>query len=133
MEKLDFERQNLRKFGLTLGTAFLIITLFIFLKHRHNVLPTLIISMVFFISALIVPDILKPIRTIWMGFASVLGWLNTRLILIVIFYLIFTPLGFVLKLWGFDLLDRNIEKDKESYWKRKEKRGPDFSDYERQF
>lgn len=133
MEKLDFARENLRKFAVTLGIVFLIVTLFILLRHKHNIFPTLIISMVFFMSALIIPDILKPIYIIWMSLAFVLGWLNTRLILFIIFYLISTPIGLVLKLLGFDLLDRKLEKDRETYWKRKEKGKPDFSDYERQF
>ena len=50
-----------------------------------------------------------------------LGWINTRLILFIIFYLVFTPIGLVMRLFGVDLLDKKIDKNKNSYWRRKEK------------
>lgn len=78
----------------------------------------------------------NPLRLLyksWMGLAAILAWVNTRLILLVIFYLVFTPLGLGLKLFGFDLLDRKIEKQKKSYWKKKSFTDFNPSDYERQF
>jgi hypothetical protein len=68
----------------------------------------------------------------WMRLAFILGWINTRIILFIIFYLIFTPIGIVLRIFGIDLLDRKIERDKESYWKKIEKKDM-HSDYQRQF
>lgn len=133
MEKLNLDKNNLRKFGITMGIAFLVITLFILTRHRHNILPTSIISAIFFILAFIMPVLLKPIYIFWMKLALVLSWINTRLILLIIFYLIFTPIGLVMMLFGIDLLERRIERNKESYWKEKEKRKFERLNYERQF
>lgn len=133
MEKLNFSKENLRKFGITMGIVFLLITLIIFIRHRYNILPTLIISLIFFVVGLISPVLLKPIYVIWMKLAFILSWINTRLILWIIFYLIFTPIGIVLRAFGVDLLDRRIEKDKGSYWKKKEKKVFSPLNYERQF
>jgi len=116
-----------------MGIAFLVITLVIFLRHRHNTLPTSIISAVFFILAFIAPSLLKPVYIFWMNLAFVLSWINTRLILLVIFYLIFTPVGLALRLFGVDLLDRKIDKHKESYWRKKEEKRFNPLNYERQF
>jgi hypothetical protein len=96
-------------------------------------MPTTVISGLFFILAFIAPGLLKPIYIFWMRLAFVLSWINTRLILSIIFYLIFTPVGLGMRLFGVDLLDRKIEKNKDSYWINKEKKEFNARDYERQF
>jgi len=133
MEKIRFDNKTLRKFGITMGIAFLAITLFILIRQDRSILPTFIISAIFFILALVTPILLKPIYIFWMKFAFVLSWINTRLISLIIFYLIFTPIGLAIRLFGVDLLERRIGKSKETYWKKKDERGFNPLDYERQF
>lgn len=133
MEKLNLDKNTLKKFGITMGIAFLVITLFILIRHRHSILVTSIALSIFFILAFVAPILLKPIYIFWMKLAFILGWINTRLILFIIFYLIFTPIGLVMRLLGVDLLDRRIDKEKESYWWEKEKRDSNPLDYERRF
>ena len=79
----------------------------------------------------ILSDLLKPVYKIWMRFASVLAWINTRIVLVVLFYLVFTPVGLAMRLFKIDLLERN--KIKESYWKEKEKIDFNPLNYERRF
>jgi len=133
MEKIKTDRLSLRKFGITMGIAFLAITFLILIRHKHSVLPTAVLSAGFFVLGFISPNLLKPIYIFWMGIAFVLGWINTRIILAVIFYLIFVPTGLIMKLLGKDLLDTKIDKNKDSYWKTREKKKLELSDYERQF
>jgi len=116
-----------------MGIVFLIITLFLLLRHKHNMLSTASVSILFFILALAAPLLLKPIYIFWMKLAFILGWFNTRLILFIIFYLIFTPIGLGMKLLGIDLLDRKIEKKKISYWIKKEITVFNPLNYQRQF
>ena len=133
MEKLKLDKSNLKKFGITMGIACLVITVLIFIRHRHSILPSSIICAIFFIFAFTIPSILKPIYVSWMRLAFILAWINTRLILFIVFYLIFTPLGLVMRLFGADLLERKIDKRKDSYWIKKEKKAFVSSDYDRQF
>lgn len=133
MERLNLDKKNLRKFGITMGVVFLVITLLIFIKHRYIAVSVSIISFLFFALALFIPRSLKLLYSLWMKFAFVLAWINTRLILFILFYLIFTPLGLSMKIFGADLLDRKIDKSRNSYWKKKEKKHFNLSDYERQF
>jgi len=133
MEKLRLDKKTLRKFGITMGIAFLIITLIILIRHKHSVIPTSIISATFLILAFVSPALLKPIYILWMRLAFILGWINTRLILFIIFYLVFTPIGLVMRLFRIDLLDRKIDKNKESYWRKKERSSFSPLNYERQF
>ena len=133
MEKLRLDKKTLRKFGITMGIAFLIITLIILIRHKHSVIPTSIISATFLILAFTLLDLLKPIYILWMRLAFILGWINTRLILFIIFYLVFTPIGIVMRLFSVDLLDRKIDKDKDSYWQKTIKKSFSRLNYEKQF
>jgi hypothetical protein len=133
MEKINLDKKSLRKFGITMGIAFLAITILILIRHRYSTLPTSIISLIFFLLAAIAPPLLKPIYISWMKLAFILSWINTRLILIIIFYLVFTPIGLVMRLFGADLLDRKIDKNKDSYWRKREKKAFNPADYERLF
>lgn len=133
MEKLDLTKNNLKKFGTIMGIVFLTITLFIFIKHKHLILFTSLITSIFFIVAFFIPTLLKPAYIFWMKLAVVLSWINTRIILIIIFYLIFTPIGLIMKLFKVDLLDRKLDKSIDSYWKERKKEDFNMSNYERLF
>jgi len=133
MEKLNLDISGLKKFGITMGIAFAIITLFILVRHRYSIFITSGISVLFFIFVFIMPNFLKPIYVSWMKLAFILGWINTRLILIIIFYLVLTPISIVIELLRIDLLDRRIDKDKNSYWHKKENQQFNILNYEKQF
>ena len=133
MEKLNLGPKNLKKFGITMAVAFAVITLIIFIRQRHSIIPYLSIAALFFISALTIPVVLKPVYIFWMKFAFVLSWINTRLILVIIFYLVFTPISLVLKLFRKDLLNRKIVINETTYWKKREESPDVKSLYQRQF
>ncbi|PIQ90412.1 MAG: hypothetical protein COV71_04105 [Candidatus Omnitrophica bacterium CG11_big_fil_rev_8_21_14_0_20_41_12] len=121
-----------KSFGITMGVAFLVISSILFFKHK-SVVAYVIVSAVFFLIAIVIPKLLKPLYIFWMRLALVLSWVNTRLILFLLFYLIFTPIGLIIKILRIDLLDRKIDKTKGTYWKDKEKKEFGLASYERQF
>ena len=63
---------------------------------------------------------MKPIHIGWMTLAFALGWFNTRLLLGIFFYLILTPIGVLMRLFGKDLLDQRIDKRATTYWKKRD-------------
>lgn len=130
MNRPDHSKSNLKKFGMTMGIAFSLITALIFLRHRHSIVPSAAVAAAFFLCTLFAWKALKPVYIVWMRLAFVLSWFNTRLILIIFFYLIFTPIGLIMRLFGTDLLDRRIQKQTPTYWKKKETAEVN---YERQF
>ena len=69
-----------------------------------------------FTSGLLLPEILKPFYILWMLLAHVLSWVNTRIILGLIFYLIFAPIALIMKMIKRDSLQRKIDKGASSYW-----------------
>jgi len=65
--------------------------------------------------ALAWPRSLTQIYRLWMTVGEVLGGINTRLILSVLFYLVFTPLGLYMRLRGTDPMRRTLAPEAESY------------------
>jgi hypothetical protein len=61
------------------------------------------------------PRSLTHVYRLWMRVGEVLGWINTRLILGAIFYLLFTPLGLYMRLRGQDPMRRTLAPEAESY------------------
>ena len=124
---------NLKKFGITMGTAFSVIGLLLLMRHKPAAPGAFAAAAAFFALAFLFPSVLRPVYIIWMKFASLLGWINTRIIFFLIFYLVFTPAGLVMRLFGKDPLDRKIDKKKTSYWLKKEKEEWSPVSHERQF
>ena len=79
------------------------------------------------------PVVLWPLERIWFYFALALGWLNTRILLSVVFYLLFTPTGGIMRLLGKDALQRKFRTSKETYWHDISDDEFDPENYERQY
>jgi hypothetical protein len=61
------------------------------------------------------PASLKPVYLGWMKFGNVMNWINTRLILGVMFYGIFLPIGLCMRLFGKDPMQRKLDETMPSY------------------
>ncbi len=128
----DIEIKKLKSFGITMAVAFIAIGGVLLLKRKDNLL-FVAASALFLLIAFIAPVLLSALYIFWMKLASVLSWINSRLILCLMFYLIFTPIGLILKLLRKDLLELKIDKAAETYWKKKEKKELGIVSYEKQF
>jgi len=120
---LDLSKKNLTKFAITIAIVFFVIGILIFWKGsaKENGYYLLTIAALFLVSGILMPKILSSVYKIWMGIAFTLGWFMTRLILSIMFYLIFTPIGVCIRLFGGDLLNKKFDRDTKSYWiKRKQ-------------
>jgi hypothetical protein len=62
-----------------------------------------------------VPPLSKLFHSVWMRFAFALGYINSRIILTIIYFLVFVPYGLISRLFGRDPLQLR-EKGKDSYW-----------------
>ena len=65
--------------------------------------------------ALLAPTTLRPVYTGWMKFGHAIGWFNTRLILGLVFFVIFFPVALVLKLLRKDPIARKLDDTAGSY------------------
>lgn len=65
------------------------------------------------------PRWLAPLFTTWMFLTFPIAWLFSTLLLAVVFYGLFTPLGLLFRLLGRDPLDRRWPADQNTYWQEK--------------
>jgi hypothetical protein len=75
--------------------------------------------------------LLRRLYAGWMRIARALAWVNTRALLTAVFYAIFTPVGVVRRLLGYDPMRRRFERETASYRVRREPR--DATHMERQY
>lgn len=133
IKNIKEDKTTLRKFGLTVGTVLLIVGIVLYLTGKSSSVVFGGAGVLLILFGLILPNILKPLNKIWMTLAVILGWFMSRVILIILFYLIITPIGFLLKIAGKDFLNLQTDNDKNSYWEKREKKVTEKIDYERQF
>lgn len=110
------ETKHLRSFGLIVGGIFAVIGVWPTVWHGQPLrLWSLIPGGLLLVLALAWPRSLTHVYRLWMTVGEVLGWINTRLILGGIFYLLFTPIGVGMRLRGKDPMRRTLAPEAESY------------------
>ncbi len=91
------------------------------------------VSVAFLAVGLVLPVLLTPIYFPWMWLARILAFINTHLLLGLVFYTLFTFIGLAMRLCGRDPLDRKLAPDQDSYWQRREQPLLSREHYLRQF
>jgi Saxitoxin biosynthesis operon protein SxtJ len=108
--------RELRKFGIMVGGIFCLIGLWPALfRGQPPRAWALIIGVLLLAPALTKPRLLAPVYRVWMLVGETLGWINTRILLGVVFYLVITPMGIVRRLLGKNTIRRSFEPDVQSY------------------
>lgn len=77
------------------------------------------------------PQALRPIFVGWMVAAFPIGWTISHLLLGIIYFGILTPIGFVMRVAGYDPMERKLDPDAGTYWKEHEQ--AEVKRYFRQF
>jgi len=114
----ELDRAGLRRFGLVTGIIFgaLFGGLFPWLADKGFVLWPWVVTGVLWVWALALPGTLKPVYHGWMWIGLRIGWVNTRLILLIVFYFVILPFGVVMR-WVFrkDPMSRGLDPEQETY------------------
>tara|TARA_B100001093_G_C26196899_1_gene746349 strand:+ start:54 stop:437 length:384 start_codon:yes stop_codon:yes gene_type:complete len=110
-----------RSFGIVFFIVFLIIAIYPIFKNEDVRLWSLVISIIFLILGLINSNFLAALNKLWFKFGIFLGKIISPIIMGIIFFLVVTPIGFIMRLSGKDLLNLKYNNNK-SYWI--EKTGP---------
>ncbi len=118
----EVTKSDLRKFGFIMGGMFTLIFGLLFPWITDKTLETwpiwpFIVMAIFWSIALVLPQILRPVNDIWIKIGNVLGFINSRIILGLMFFLMIFPIGMLLKLFGKDSMDRKLDKDADTYRK----------------
>ena len=111
-----------RSFGLVFFVLFFIIAFWTFKGdfYQIKILP-LFISFIFLILGIINSNILTPFNKLWFKFGILLGRIISPILMAVIFFLVVTPTGLIMRMVGKDSMGKNYNKKIKSYWLKRDK------------
>tara|TARA_A100001037_G_scaffold265964_1_gene257799 strand:- start:302 stop:691 length:390 start_codon:yes stop_codon:yes gene_type:complete len=121
MNQNDIKIGSNKSFGIVFFIVFLLISLYPLTNHENIRIWSLIISLIFLILGLLNSKILNPFNKLWFKFGMILGRIISPIIMSIIFFLVVTPIGLIMKLLKKDLLNLKFNKTN-TYWI--EKSGP---------
>ena len=117
----DIKISSNRSFGIVFFIVFLILALYPLTYNGETRVWSLIISLIFLVLGLFNSKILTPLNKLWFKFGIFLGKIISPIIMGIIFFLVVTPIGLLMRLLGKDLINLKYNNTK-SYWI--EKKGP---------
>lgn len=129
------DKREQRKFGLLVGGIFLLLGVIRYVLHGFCLSAQIFggIGIALILFAFVLPIALMPILFIWLKIAEVLNLIITHLLLLIIFYLVVTPLGIIYRVLVGDPLNRKWEPERESYWEEVEVQPQNIDEFRRQF
>lgn len=132
-EAVETSKNDLRKFGAILTAALAIWGAVFLWQGKEHTSWFFVAAACILLVTLIVPIMLMPVNIAFMAFSRVVGWVVTRLILMVLFYTILTPIGIVARLLGKRFLSVKMDDPCDTYWIATQPKALGREVYERQF
>ena len=125
--------RRLRRFAFVVATGLTLVAALSWWRG-HTTVPSVfwVIAGVLALAGLVAPRTLRPVERAWLAIGGVLAWVNTRIILTVLFYLVVTPIAIVIRLFR-DPLKRRFDPTAPSYWTRRTAGATSLKSYEQQF
>tara|TARA_B110000967_G_C18460714_1_gene352485 strand:- start:122 stop:511 length:390 start_codon:yes stop_codon:yes gene_type:complete len=115
LQKNNIKISSNRSFGIVFFIFFLIISIFPLFNDGNLRVWSIILSIIFLILGLLNSSVLSPLNKMWFKFGILLGNFMSPIILGIVFFVVVTPIAFIMRLFGKDVL--NLKKNnKKSYW-----------------
>lgn len=129
----DVDLPSNRKFGYTFSIIFLLAGIFFGYKG-YSVLSVglLLLAIIFLGISVKKPDVLKPLNKLWMRLGLLLGLIISPIVIGLIYFLIFTPMGVTMRIFGRDEL-RLKPRTSQSYWKIRSTDKTTYGSFKNQF
>jgi hypothetical protein len=110
-----------RSFGIVFFIVFLLISIYPLINNESIRIWSLVVSLLFLVLGIINSNLLLPLNKLWFKFGIFLGKIISPINMGIIFFLVVTPIGLIMRLIGKDVLNLKYN-DYRSYWI--EKTGP---------
>ena len=111
-----------RSFGLLFSLVFLIIGLWHFRGDLQEIrIWALCFSLIFLTLGLINSKLLNPLNKFWHYLGIILGMIVSPIVMAIIFFLVVSPIGLIMRLFGKDVLRLKTNQNIKSYWIKKDK------------
>ena len=108
-----------RNFGIVFSIVFLIIAIWPILNQNEIRIWSMMISFIFLILGLINSKFLSPLNKAWFKFGLILGSVIAPIVMGIVYFLVVTPTGLIMKALGKDIL--GLKKNKNNtYWLEKD-------------
>ena len=117
---MKVKKNSNKSFGILFFVVFFLIGIWPVFSDGNLRLWSLIVSVLFLVLGLLNSRILTPLSIIWIKFGELLGKIIAPIVMALVFFLTITPLGFLMRLLGKDLLNLKFSKNS-SYWIKREK------------
>ena len=121
MKQKEIKIGSNKNFGLVFFVIFILIALWPLLKYGNIRIWSVIVSIIFLILGLLNSKILTPLNKLWMRFGILLGKIVSPIVMGIVYFGVVTPIGLIMKLFGKDILNLKIDKNKNTYWSPKSK------------
>jgi hypothetical protein len=122
-EKSKIKMGSNRGFGVVFFVVFMVIAFWSFKGDFQQIkMIPFIISIIFLVLGLLNSKFLTPLNKLWFKFGLLLGAIIAPIVMGFIFFLVVTPIAFIMKLAGKDLLKRKYDKLSNTYWIKREKK-----------
>ena len=119
--KSNIKISSNRNFGLVFFFIFLVVSIWPLTHSESPRIWSAIISLAFLILVLTRSKLLTPLNRLWAKFGIILGSIIAPIVMGIVFFLVITPIGLVMKIIGKDLLSIKYDKKKETYWIKRDK------------
>ncbi len=133
LKYIDKSDEAVKKTGLTLGVVLILIALLLWYLGKTSFIYFSITGGLFIILAFISIPILRPFHKLWMMLALLMGFVMSRVILTILYYIVLTPIGLLAKIVGKKFMPLGFDKKASTYWEKRENPVKQQIDYDRQF
>jgi hypothetical protein len=107
-----------RSFGRTFAIVFALLAAFSYWHHglSSRFYASAAVSVAFAMVTLAAPQILRQPNLVWLKFGLLLHKIVNPVIMGVLFFGVFTPMGYAMRLFGIDFLREKRKPQVKSYW-----------------
>ena len=115
MKNSEIKIGSNKSFGIVFFIVFLLIAIYPLINNGELRIWSLVVAIIFFILGLVNSKVLTPLNKLWFKFGLLLGKIVSPLIMGFIFFFVVTPIAFIMRIIGKDLLNLKFN-DKKTYW-----------------
>ena len=133
LKLIDKSDEAVKKTGLTVGVVLILIALLLWYLGKASFTYFSITGGLFVILAIVAIPVLRPFHMLWMMLALLMGFVMSRVILTLLYYLVLTPIGLLAKIVGKKFMPIGFDKNATTYWEKRDLAAKQKIDYERQF
>jgi hypothetical protein len=111
-----------KSFGITFAVVFGLIAAWLYWRKHVPIYSVLAAAaaIFFLVAGFLTPRALRPINLVWLKFGLLLHKIVNPIVMGLLFYVVFTPMGFIMRLAGKDLLSLKRDGAAPSYWSQRQ-------------